>query len=139
MENILTQMEHGEGTMDQIDHLYHMCNMILGKSFCALGDAAAMPVMSYIEKFRPSSSSTSREALHGQPPARRAARARGGARVNVIQGWPPEAQWASGPGSRWLGVIGFMLGVLPVVIWGERKVAAHIQFRPARTASARSA
>ena len=27
--------------------------MILGKSFCALGDAAAMPVMSYIEKFRP--------------------------------------------------------------------------------------
>ena len=23
-----------------------------------------------------------------------------------------------------------MLGVLPVVIWGERKVAAHIQFRP---------
>ena len=53
MENILTQMEHGEGTMDQIDHLYHMCNMILGKSFCALGDAAAMPVMSYIEKFRP--------------------------------------------------------------------------------------
>jgi len=53
MENILRQMEHGEATMDQIDHLYHMCNMILGKSFCALGDAAAMPVMSYIEKFRP--------------------------------------------------------------------------------------
>ena len=53
MENILTQFEHGEATMDQIDHLYHLCNMILGKSFCALGDAAAMPVMSYIEKFRP--------------------------------------------------------------------------------------
>jgi NADH-quinone oxidoreductase subunit F len=52
MENILTQMEHGEATMDQIDHLYHMCDMILGKSFCALGDAAAMPVMSFIRKFR---------------------------------------------------------------------------------------
>jgi NADH-quinone oxidoreductase subunit F len=26
--------------------------MILGKSFCALGDAAAMPVMSYIKLFR---------------------------------------------------------------------------------------
>jgi NADH-quinone oxidoreductase subunit F len=52
MENILTQFEHGEGTMEQIDQLYHMCDMILGKSFCALGDAAAMPVMSYIEKFR---------------------------------------------------------------------------------------
>ena len=52
MENILTQLEHGEATMDQIDHLYHMCDMILGKSFCALGDAAAMPVMSFINKFR---------------------------------------------------------------------------------------
>jgi NADH-quinone oxidoreductase subunit F len=52
MENILTQLEHGEGSIDQIDHLYHLCDMILGKSFCALGDAAAMPVMSFIQKFR---------------------------------------------------------------------------------------
>jgi NADH-quinone oxidoreductase subunit F len=53
MENILTELEHGEGRMGQIDELWSMCDMILGKSFCALGDAAAMPVMSYIEKFRP--------------------------------------------------------------------------------------
>jgi NADH-quinone oxidoreductase subunit F len=52
METILEQLEHGEGRMEQIDDLYRMCDMILGKSFCALGDAAAMPVMSYIEKFR---------------------------------------------------------------------------------------
>jgi NADH-quinone oxidoreductase subunit H len=50
--------------------------------------------------------------------------------VNVIQAWPPEAQWALWTGLKMLGVIGFMLGVLPIVIWGERKVAAHIQFRP---------
>jgi len=53
METILTELEHGEGRMEQIDQLYSMCDMILGKSFCALGDAAAMPVMSYIQKFRP--------------------------------------------------------------------------------------
>ncbi len=52
MENILTQLEHGEGTIEQIDQLYGICDMILGKSFCALGDAAAMPVMSYIKLFR---------------------------------------------------------------------------------------
>jgi NADH-quinone oxidoreductase subunit F len=52
MENILTQLEHGEGTIAQIDELYGICDMILGKSFCALGDAAAMPVMSYIKLFR---------------------------------------------------------------------------------------
>ncbi len=53
METILTDIEHGAGRMEQIDQLYNMCDMILGKSFCALGDAAAMPVMSYIQKFRP--------------------------------------------------------------------------------------
>ena len=52
MENILTQLEHGEGTLEQIDQLYGICDMILGKSFCGLGDAAAMPVMSYIKLFR---------------------------------------------------------------------------------------
>ena len=39
-------------TLAQIDELYNICDMILGKSFCALGDAAAMPVMSYIKLFR---------------------------------------------------------------------------------------
>jgi NADH-quinone oxidoreductase subunit H len=50
--------------------------------------------------------------------------------MNLIQGWPPEGQWAFWTGLKMLGVIGFMLGTLPIVIWGERKVAAHIQFRP---------
>ncbi len=53
MESILHQFEAGEAKMEQIDHLYRMCDMILGKSFCALGDAAAMPVMSVIDRFRP--------------------------------------------------------------------------------------
>jgi NADH-quinone oxidoreductase subunit F len=52
MENVLTRIEHGEGRMEQIDELYNIADMILGKSFCALGDAAAMPVMSYIKLFR---------------------------------------------------------------------------------------
>jgi len=50
--------------------------------------------------------------------------------MNLIQGWPPVAQWALWTGLKMAGVIGFMLGTLPIVIWGERKVAAHIQFRP---------
>lgn len=50
--------------------------------------------------------------------------------MNLIAGWSPDAQWALLTGLKMLGVIGFMLGTLPIVIWGERKVAAHIQFRP---------
>ena len=50
--------------------------------------------------------------------------------MNGIAGWPPEAQWALWTGVKMAGVVGFMLGTLPIVIWAERKVAAHIQFRP---------
>ena len=50
--------------------------------------------------------------------------------MNVIAGWPPEAQWALWTGIKMACVVGFMLGTLPIVIWAERKVAAHIQFRP---------
>ncbi len=50
--------------------------------------------------------------------------------MNLIASWPPTAQWALWTGLKMAGVIGFMLGTLPIVIWGERKVAAHIQFRP---------
>jgi NADH-quinone oxidoreductase subunit H len=50
--------------------------------------------------------------------------------MNLIQSWPPAGQWALWTGLKMAGVIGFMLGTLPIVIWAERKVAAHIQFRP---------
>jgi NADH-quinone oxidoreductase subunit H len=43
---------------------------------------------------------------------------------------PPEAQWWVLTSVKMLGIVAFMLGTLPIVIWAERKVAAHIQFRP---------
>ena len=53
MSEVLERLEHGEGRVKDVDLLNDVADNILGKSFCALGDAAAMPVMSYIEKFRP--------------------------------------------------------------------------------------
>jgi NADH-quinone oxidoreductase subunit H len=50
--------------------------------------------------------------------------------MNFLQSMPPEGQWWVWTSVKMLGIIGFMLGTLPIVIWGERKVAAHIQFRP---------
>ena len=43
---------------------------------------------------------------------------------------PPLAQHWVWTSIEMLAIVGGMLGVLPIVIWGERKVAAHIQFRP---------
>jgi NADH-quinone oxidoreductase subunit F len=45
-------MHRYEGKSGDIELLYDLADKILGKSFCALGDAAAMPVQSAIKKFR---------------------------------------------------------------------------------------
>ena len=53
MSEVLERLEHGEGRERDIDLLNDVADNILGKSFCALGDAAAMPVMGFIKHFRP--------------------------------------------------------------------------------------
>ena len=51
MVQILNSIE--EGTASQATStLLDVCDRILGKAFCPLGDAAAMPVASYVDKFR---------------------------------------------------------------------------------------
>jgi NADH-quinone oxidoreductase subunit F len=46
-------MQRFEGKPGDVELLYDLAGKILGKSFCALGDAAAMPVQAAIKKFRP--------------------------------------------------------------------------------------
>jgi NADH-quinone oxidoreductase subunit F len=52
MSEVFARLERGEGRTTDIDLLYDVSDNILGKSFCALGDAAAMPVMGAIKHFR---------------------------------------------------------------------------------------
>ncbi len=52
MSEVFERLEHGQGRETDIDLLYDVSDNILGKSFCALGDAAAMPVMGAIQHFR---------------------------------------------------------------------------------------
>ena len=42
----------GAASQSDLDLLLDVCDRILGKCLCPLGDAAAMPVASYIDKFR---------------------------------------------------------------------------------------
>ncbi len=53
MAEVLERLEHGEGRADDLDLLNDVADNILGKSFCALGDAAAMPVQGFLKHFRP--------------------------------------------------------------------------------------
>ena len=52
MVQLLSAIEEGNATHSQLDLLLDVCDRILGKCLCPLGDAAAMPVASYVVKFR---------------------------------------------------------------------------------------
>ena len=52
MVQVLDRLERGEGTEADIDRLLDICDNLLGRAFCALGDGATSPVMSSIKYFR---------------------------------------------------------------------------------------
>jgi NADH-quinone oxidoreductase subunit F len=52
MVGILTRLENGGGKPEDVDLLADICDNMLFKTICPLGDAAAMPIESYVKKFR---------------------------------------------------------------------------------------
>ncbi|MBC7206764.1 MAG: NADH-quinone oxidoreductase subunit NuoF, partial [Methyloversatilis sp.] len=46
------RIEHGQGRPDDLDTLDNVASNIAGRTICALGDAAAFPVKSFIKHFR---------------------------------------------------------------------------------------
>ncbi len=49
---ILSRIIDGKGTMEDIDNLSNIAHKIEGRTICALGEASAMPVWSFVEHFR---------------------------------------------------------------------------------------
>ena len=49
---LLTKVEEGRGEPGDLDLILDVCDRILGRSLCALGDFAVYPVQSYIAKYR---------------------------------------------------------------------------------------
>ncbi|MBS0356257.1 MAG: NADH-quinone oxidoreductase subunit NuoF [Proteobacteria bacterium] len=49
---LVDRIEHGRGRMEDIDVLDSVADNIMGRTICALGDAAAMPVRGMIKHFR---------------------------------------------------------------------------------------
>lgn len=52
MWRVLHRIEHGEGRLQDLELLESVAGKIMGHTICALGDAAAMPVQSFIKHFR---------------------------------------------------------------------------------------
>ena len=52
MSQVLTRLENGEGSQEDIDTLLDLCDNMFGRAFCALADGAAAPIQSSIKHFR---------------------------------------------------------------------------------------
>ncbi len=52
MEQVLHRILAGKGTHEDLDTLLDVCDNLLGRSFCALGDGATSPVTSSIKHFK---------------------------------------------------------------------------------------
>jgi NADH-quinone oxidoreductase subunit F len=49
---ILEQLEHGQGTDEDVEKMLDICDNITGRAFCALGDSATPPITSAVKYFR---------------------------------------------------------------------------------------
>ncbi len=52
LAKVIHRIEHGEGRQEDLDLLDDVAHRIGGRTICALGDAAAMPVMSFLKHYR---------------------------------------------------------------------------------------
>ena len=52
LKKILGRLDEGIGTVRDIDMVDQLAQNMFGRTFCAFGDAAAMPTMSIVRKFR---------------------------------------------------------------------------------------
>src|SRR6202790_3448537 len=52
LRKILTRFHEGQGARSDIDLIGDLSRNMLGRTFCPLGDAAALPTISIVEKFR---------------------------------------------------------------------------------------
>jgi NADH-quinone oxidoreductase subunit F len=52
IEKIMTEMEAGQGKIEQLELLNNISDNMVGNTICVLADSIAMPVKSYVTKFR---------------------------------------------------------------------------------------
>jgi NADH-quinone oxidoreductase subunit F len=49
---VISRIEHGKGLPEDLDKLDSVASKIEGHTICALGEAAAWPVRSFVKQFR---------------------------------------------------------------------------------------
>ena len=52
MDRLMKKIMAGKGEISDIDLMIRVAKQIQGRTVCALGDAAAMPVIAFLTKYR---------------------------------------------------------------------------------------
>jgi len=52
LSRVIHRIEHGQGRQEDLDLLDNVAGNIMGRTICALGDAAAMPVQGFLKHYR---------------------------------------------------------------------------------------
>ncbi len=52
LKKTLTRFHAGGGNKKDIDNIQYLAENMMGRTFCPLGDAAAMPTLGFVKKFR---------------------------------------------------------------------------------------
>jgi NADH-quinone oxidoreductase subunit F len=52
LSRMVHRIEHGQGRPEDLDRLGGVADNIMGRTICALGDAAAMPVKGFLKHYR---------------------------------------------------------------------------------------
>ena len=82
--DVLRRLEAGEGEQGDIELLLDLCDNIMGRSFCALGDGATSPITSAIQYFRSEFEAGMHTPAAELAPVRRLHALRGGARLMTV-------------------------------------------------------
>ena len=64
LENIVTRIDEGEGTMRDLDLLLDLCDQMEGRTICAFADAAAWPVRFTLKRFRDEFEAKCKASVH---------------------------------------------------------------------------
>lgn len=64
IENLVTRIDEGEGSLRDLDILMDLCDQMEGRTVCALADAAAWPVRNTIQRFREEFEAKCRQSIY---------------------------------------------------------------------------
>jgi NADH-quinone oxidoreductase subunit F len=67
MLQLLEDLCHGKGRVEDVDLLVEIANNVMGNTICAFGEGMAMPILGILQKFRDEFVEAAKNGVPGSP------------------------------------------------------------------------